>query len=510
MSGLIPSDFIDRLIERVDIVDVIGTRVPLKKVGKEHQACCPFHNEKTPSFTVSPSKQFYHCFGCGAHGTAIGFMMEYERLPFPDAVEELARHVGMEVPRDGVEVPRGPDPRPLYETLQQAADLYWQQWREHADAGRARDYLKGRGVSGEIAKRFRIGFAPPGWDFLRQRLGGEREREQRLVDAGLLIERDDGKRYDRFRDRIIFPIRDRRGRVIAFGGRVLGDGEPKYLNSPETTVFHKGRGLYGLYEAQQVQRELPRLLVVEGYMDVVALAQLGIPYAVATLGTATTPEHLRLMLRSSGELVFCFDGDRAGRAAAWKALKTALPLAGGGQTIRFLLLPAGEDPDSLVRAEGGPAFGARIESATLLSDFLFAQLVDGLDLSTTEGRSRLDAAARPLIQGIPSGTFRSLIEQRLADTIGVPAGVLDIPEYVPPPAPSAVGGAGVERSRGRAPSPRAPSRTPGHGARCRSCRRRGERSRCCSTTRGWRFTSTRPLAVGATPTAPAPRCWRRS
>jgi DNA primase len=460
LAGLIPSDFIDRLLERVDIVDVVGTRVQLKKVGKEHQACCPFHNEKTPSFTVSPTKQFYHCFGCGAHGTAIGFLMEFERLPFPEAVEELARHAGMDVPRDGVEAPRGPDPRPIYEMLQQAADLYWRQWREHAQAERARAYLKGRGLSGAIAKRFQIGYAPPGWDFLLRHLGSDPEREQRLVDAGLVVEREDGKRYDRFRDRIMFPIRDRRGRVIAFGGRVLGDGEPKYLNSPETAVFHKGRGLYGLYEAQQTQRELPRLLVVEGYMDVVALAQLGIPYAVATLGTATTAEHLRLLLRSTVELVFCFDGDRAGRSAAWKALKTALPLAGGGQTIRFLLLPQGEDPDSLVRAEGGTAFASRIENATLLSDFMFEQLTDGLDLSTTEGRSRLDAEARPLIQGIPTGTFRTLVEQRLADAIGVPAGVLRIPEYVPPAASSAspteetVAGRPLPASPGRIPRPR--------------------------------------------------------
>jgi DNA primase len=454
LAGLIPSDFIDRLLERVDIVDVIGARVELKQVGKEHQACCPFHNEKTPSFTVSPTKQFYHCFGGGAHGTAIGFLMEYERLPFPEAVEELARHVGIEVPREGVEVRHGPDPRPLYALMQQAADLYWQQWRDHSESDRARAYLKGRGLSGEIAKRFQIGFAPPGWDFLLQRLGGDPEREQRLVDAGLVVEREDGRHYDRFRDRIMFPIRDRRGRVIAFGGRVLGDGEPKYLNSPETAIFHKGRGLYGLYEAQQNQRELPRLLVVEGYMDVVALAQLGIPCAVATLGTATTAEHLRLLLRSAAELVFCFDGDRAGRAAAWKALKTALPLAGGGQTIRFLLLPQGEDPDSLVRVEGGPAFTARIANATLLSDFMFEQLAEGLDLDTTEGRSRLDAAARPLIQGIPSGTFRTLVEQRLADAIGVPASVLDIPDYVPAPAPSAMRSAAAGAGRSQAIPPR--------------------------------------------------------
>ena len=461
LAGLIPSDFIDRLLERVDIVDVIGSRLDLKKVGKEHQACCPFHNEKTPSFTVSPTKQFYHCFGCGAHGTAIGFLMEYERLGFPEAVDELARHAGMEVPREGVRDRPGPDPRPLYDTLQEAADLYWRQWREDPESDRARAYLKGRGLSGAIAKRFQIGYAPPGWDFLLRHLGGDYERERRLVDAGLLIEREDGTRYDRFRDRIMFPIRDRRGRVIAFGGRVLGDGEPKYLNSPETAVFHKGRGLYGLYEAQQAQRELPRLLVVEGYMDVVALAQLGIPYAVATLGTATTAEHLRLLLRSTAELVFCFDGDRAGRAAAWKALKTALPLVGGAQTIRFLLLPQGEDPDSLVRVEGGGAFASRIKNATLLSDFMFEQLTDGLDLDTTEGRSRLDAAARPLIQGIPTGTFRTLVEQRLADAIGVPAGVLDIPAYSPPPVPSAMprGGTIAERSltasSKRVPRPRA-------------------------------------------------------
>ena len=363
MAGRIPSQFIDDLIARTDIVDLIGSRVQLRKAGKDFQARCPFHDEKTPSFTVSRDKQFYHCFGCGAHGTAIGFLMEYDRLGFREAIEELAQKAGLEVPSEAVATPTGPDSAPLYAILELAAQVYRRQLREHPDAPRAVEYLKDRGLNGEIAGRYAMGYAPASWDFLLARLGTDAGARERLFQAGLITEQD-GKRYDRFRDRIMFPIRDRRGRVIGFGGRLLGDGKPKYLNSPETPVFHKGRELYGLYEAQQARRKLERLLVVEGYLDVIALAQFGIDYAVATLGTATTPEHLQLLLRSAPELVFCFDGDRAGRDAAWKALETALPLATGNQSLRFLFLPDGEDPDTLVRNEGQAAFEQRLQRAT--------------------------------------------------------------------------------------------------------------------------------------------------
>lgn len=417
MAHHITPEFKERLLSRVDIVDVVGQRVPLKKAGGLFKTCCPFHNEKTPSFTVTPERQTYHCFGCGAHGNAIDFLIEFDRLSFPEAVEELAQQVGMELPASDQPIAKGPDLTPLYRILEQAATLYRRQLREHPAAARAIDYLKQRGLSGEVVQRFGIGFAPPGWDFLLRALGNSRADQDQLLNAGLLVDRD-GKCYDRFRDRILFPINDRRGRVIGFGGRVLGDGEPKYLNSPETPIFHKGRELYGLREVQQVLRQPPRLLVVEGYMDVIALAQFDIPYAVATLGTATTPEHIKRLQRSAPELVFCFDGDRAGRDAAWKALQTALPLTTGQQPIRFLFLPDGEDPDTLVRKEGRDAFEQRLSSATLLSDFLFQHLTAELDLASAEGRAKLDADARGLIQTMPAGTYRQLLEARLADLVG--------------------------------------------------------------------------------------------
>ncbi|MGB5835028.1 MAG: DNA primase [Thiohalocapsa sp.] len=418
MIGRITPEFKERLLARIDVVDIVGLRVQLKKAGKEFSACCPFHNEKTPSFTVSADKQFYHCFGCGAHGNAIDFLIEFDRLSYPEAVEELAQQAGLELPAANHFSPQGPDPTPLYAIMERAAELYSQQLREHKDAPRAIIYLKNRGLSGEIVKQFDIGYAPPGWDFLRHTLGGDHGDQQQLITAGLLAERDD-RRYDRFRDRIMFPIRDRRGRVIGFGGRVLDAGEPKYLNSPETPVFHKGRELYGLYQAQQAARRPARLLVVEGYMDVIALAQYDIPYAVATLGTATTPEHIKRLLRGAPELVFCFDGDRAGREAAWKAVQTALPLATGQQPIRFLFLPDGEDPDSLVRAEGREGFERRIADAALLSDYLFRHLTDDLDLASAEGRAKLDTDARALIQTMPASTFRGLLEKRLAVLVGL-------------------------------------------------------------------------------------------
>jgi DNA primase len=417
MPGTIPQHFIDELLARADIVEIIGHRVPLKKAGREYHACCPFHNEKTPSFTVSPSKQFYHCFGCGAHGSAIGFLMEYDRLSFPEAVEELAGSLGLEVPQEAA-FSQGPDHRPLFEVLEQAAQFYARMLREHEGAQRAADYLRGRGVSGEVAAAFRIGYAPPGWDGLLRSLGGSKAREELLDQAGL-ITRQDGKRYDRLRDRIVFPIRDTRGRVIGFGGRLLGDGKPKYLNSPETPVFHKGRELYGLYEARQAQAHPSRLLVVEGYMDVVALAQFGISNAVATLGTATTADHLEKLYRAAPEVVFCFDGDRAGREAAWKALQIALPLMRDGRQARFLFLPEGEDPDTLVRRVGAEGFNALLPGALPLSDFLFEKLAEQADLDTLDGRARFGELARPMLERLPQGLFREMIFQALHERIGL-------------------------------------------------------------------------------------------
>ena len=454
MAGRIPPSFIDDLLARIDIVDLIGQRIALRKAGKDFQARCPFHDERTPSFTVSPDKQFYHCFGCGAHGTAIGFLMEHDRLAFREAVEELAQRVGLVIPSDGEPIRTGPDQGPLYQVLEQAAELYRQQLRSHPEAARAVDYLKGRGLTGEIAARYGLGYAPSGWDFLLSRLGRDPAGRQRLLQAGLITDQD-GKSYDRLRERIVFPIRDRRGRVIGFGGRVLGDGKPKYLNSPETPVFHKGRELYGLYEAQKARRKLERLLVVEGYMDVIALAQFGIDYAVATLGTATTPEHLQLLLRSAPELVFCFDGDRAGRDAAWKALQTALPLATGNQSLRFLFLPEGEDPDTLVRAEGpgGLRAAARARSATL-----------GAAVRAPRGTSRHDLPGWPG----PSGDACEAIDcagpsRHLSGNVGESAGSPggDRPQTPPTRRAGAPGG-----TRGPSPDPTQPGR-PGHRAAAR-------------------------------------------
>ncbi len=416
MAGRIPQQFIDDLVSRVDIVEVIDSRVPLKKTGREYQACCPFHNEKTPSFTVSQAKQFYHCFGCGAHGTAIGFLMEYDRMEFVEAVEELAKLVGMEVPREA----GGPAPNPqaqenskrLYAILEQAANFFRQQLRQHNEAQRAVDYLKGRGLSGEIARDFGIGYAPPGWDNLFSALG--RENENDLLRAGLLAEKEGGRRYDRFRDRIMFPIRDRRGRVIAFGGRVLGDDKPKYLNSPETPVFHKGRELYGLYEARQALRELPRLLVVEGYMDVVALAQFGVRYAVATLGTAVTPEHLEQLFRHTDEVVFCFDGDRAGRDAAWRGLENALPLMSDGRSLRFMFMPEGEDPDTLIRQVGREGFEQALDKAQTLDHFLVEHFKQQADFSRIDGQARLVELSKPLLAKLPQGIYREKLAERMA------------------------------------------------------------------------------------------------
>lgn len=419
MAGKIPREFIDQLLQRTDIVDVVNSRVPLKRAGKDYQACCPFHDEKTPSFTVSRDKQFYHCFGCGAHGSAVSFFMEYERLSFPEAVEELARRQGIEVPRELSDQSPAKDLRPLFDVLAQADAFFRLQLRRHPAAVKAVDYLKGRGLSGEIAAEYGMGYAPPGWDNLLRELG-PRFGAPLLTQAGLITEAEAGKSYDRFRDRIIFPIRDARGRVVGFGGRVLGDDKPKYLNSPETPVFHKGRQLYGLYEMIKTLRRPEQLLVVEGYMDVVALAQQGIRYAVATLGTATTADHLEQVFRLTAEVAFCFDGDRAGREAGWKALKVALPLMSQGRGARFLFLPESEDPDSLVRKEGADAFERRVREAEPLSDYLLKQLAAEADMGSLDGRARFAEAARGYIEQLPDGLFKQMMWRRLAERSGAP------------------------------------------------------------------------------------------
>jgi len=415
VAGRIPQDFIDDLIQRADIVEIISARVQLKKAGREYKAPCPFHNEKTPSFTVSPQKGFYHCFGCGAHGTALGFLMEFDRLEFPEAVEELAQSLGLQVPRDETVEKRTPV-APVYDVLTRAGDIYRRALKEYQPAI---EYLKNRGLSGETVADFGIGYAPGGWDYLLRHFDDRDDIRRNLKSAGLIAERDNGGYYDRFRERIIFPIRDGRGRVVGFGGRIIGDGEPKYLNSPETPAFHKGRELYGLFEARRAHRKLHRVLVVEGYMDVVSLAQQGITNAVATLGTATTPEHLRRLFRATQEVAFCFDGDRAGRDAAWRALQTSLPEMRDGRQVRFLFLPEGEDPDSLVRSEGAQAFSRRLEQTMPLSDYLFSELAGQADTTSMDGRARLAELARPLIALLPTGVYRELLTDRLASEVGL-------------------------------------------------------------------------------------------
>ncbi len=435
MAGLIPRDFIEDLVARTDIVEIIGGRVQLKKSGREFSACCPFHGEKTASFYVSPQKQFYHCFGCGVHGNALGFLIEYEHMEFVDAVEELARQLGVDVPREGGNAPRrergGPD---LYAVLEDAARFYRQQLKA---TPAAIDYLKNRGLTGEIANEFGIGWAPGGWDALLKALGTDDAKRAALEQAGMITRRDDNRTYDRFRERIMFPIRDSRGRTIAFGGRVVkGDDGPKYLNSPETPVFHKGKELYGLYEAKQALRDIPRVLVVEGYMDVVALAQHGIRFAVATLGTSTTADHLHRLFRVAPEVVFSFDGDRAGKAAAWRALEQALPECKDGRQMRFLFLPDGEDPDSMVRAEGAEAFTQRIENAQPLSNFLLESLAAQVDLTSLDGRARFAELARPLVARVPEGVFRSLLIEALAARADVK--LENLTKLMGEPAPEAV------------------------------------------------------------------------
>jgi DNA primase len=444
-SGLIPQPFIDDLIARADILEVVGNRVTLKKAGREYKACCPFHDEKTPSFTVSPTKGFYHCFGCGAHGTAIGFLMNYEGLGFVDAVEALAEMLGVEVPttRDETSVRRDGS---LYDILKEADQIFRNALRQNPGAIA---YLKRRGIDGATAGRYAMGFAPDAWDTILKALGTSETRISQLREAGLVIRNEQGREYDRFRNRIMFPIRDPRGRVIGFGGRVMGDGEPKYLNSPETPVFHKGASLYGLYEARQVQGRPEEILIVEGYLDVASLSQHGIEPSVATLGTATTAEHIRRLTRLTDRVIFCFDGDKAGRKAAWRALETALPHAGGAVELKFLLLPDGQDPDSLVRERGTESFRALIPSAKQLSEFMLEELQSKVDLDSADGRSRLTALVRPLLERLPMGVYRELLLERLGELVGLAADRLEMLLAAPSREPSAT--APAEPSAQRSP-----------------------------------------------------------
>ncbi|OBS94457.1 DNA primase [Vibrio tasmaniensis] len=426
MAGHIPRSFIDDLLARLDIVDIVDARVKLKKKGKNYGACCPFHNEKTPSFSVSQEKQFYHCFGCGVHGNAIDFIMEFERLDFVEAIEELASFLGLDVPREqrSGEISTAPranseQKRNLYDLMGGISNFYRSQLKISANKP-AIDYLKNRGLSGEIVQKFGIGYVADEWDLVRKNFGQQKEAQDMLVTGGMLIENDKGNRYDRFRGRVMFPIRDRRGRVIGFGGRVLEDGTPKYLNSPETPIFHKGKELYGLYEVLQAYREPPKILVVEGYMDVVALAQYGVDYSVASLGTSTTGDHVQMLFRQTSTVVCCYDGDRAGKEAAWRALENALEYLKTGNTLKFLFLPDGEDPDSYIRENGQEAFEQLVQNATPLSTYLFDNLIEihKLNLGTTEGKSALRAHASALINKIPDSYFQELLEKLLDERTG--------------------------------------------------------------------------------------------
>lgn len=424
MSGLVPRSFINDILAKADIVDVVNSRVKLKKAGSNnYQACCPFHHEKTPSFTVSKNKQFYHCFGCGAHGNAISFLMEYDKLEFLEAVEELADFLGLDVPREQSSENKDRRPpinsqtkRDLYGLMADIATAYQ---KELPSSVPAQAYLQKRGLTPEIIQRFGIGFVPDSFDFVLRKFGQNKEDQKKLIELGMLSQNERGKIYDRFRHRIMFPIRDRRGRTIAFGGRVLGDEKPKYLNSPETVTYHKGNELYGLHEVLQVQENPECLLVVEGYMDVVSLAQFGVNYAVASLGTATTPEQLQQAFRVTEQVVCCYDGDRAGREAAWRALENGLALLEDGRQLKFIFLPDGEDPDTFIRQYGKSAFEDFLKNALSLSDFLFQQLLLQVDLSSKEGKSKLAALAIPLINRISGEMLRLYLRDILAKKLGL-------------------------------------------------------------------------------------------
>ncbi|WIX32080.1 DNA primase [Salinicola sp. JS01] len=423
MAGQISQRFIDDLLARTDIVDVVSERVQLKKSGRNHSGLCPFHQENSPSFTVSHDKQFYHCFGCGAHGNALRFLMEYDNLRFPEAVEQLAGRAGMQVEREGGDDPGAAKRQQKREEGVNLLELASRFFRERLALGQgktARAYLERRGLSQEVIRDFGIGYAEDEWEALKRYLSAQGISEAVQVEYGLLVHREEtGRTYDRFRDRVMFPIRDWKGRTIAFGGRVLGDAKPKYLNSPETPVFHKGRELYGLFEARQANRQLSRVLVVEGYMDVVALAQFGIRNACATLGTALTADHLQRLFRLVDEVVFCFDGDNAGRQAARRSLTTALPSMIDGRQVRFLFLPEGEDPDTLVRQEGREAFENRVTCASPLSEFLFEQAAEGHDLKQVEGRERFVSAVLEALKQLPDGVLKSLLLKELSSRSGI-------------------------------------------------------------------------------------------
>jgi len=427
MAGRISRQFIDDLLARADIVDLIDSRVPLKKAGKNYQACCPFHNEKSPSFTVSQDKQFYHCFGCGEHGNAISFLMEFERLDFVDAIEELASYCGVEVVREENNTSPAEQRQQQkayqqkqddYELMEQVSRFYQQQLKTATDKETAISYLKGRGLSGEIVKRFGIGYISDAWDGMMKAFSPQGKENQQLVDLGMAIEGDKNRPYDRFRGRIMFPIRDKRGRVIGFGGRVLGDEKPKYLNSPETRVYHKGQELYGLYEAKQANKSLERLVVVEGYMDVVALAQHGVDYAVASLGTSTTAEQIQTLFRTVKEVICCYDGDRAGRDAAWRAMENALPLMRDGFSLKFVFVPDGEDPDSLIREKGQQVFENILDEAMPLSKFLFENLMSQVDMSSLEGRAALVESFQPYLIKLPDSVLKDAIINEIANNFG--------------------------------------------------------------------------------------------
>jgi DNA primase len=412
MAERIPRDFIELMLAKIDIIDLINARIPLKKKsGSNYFARCPFHNEKSASFSVSQPKQFYHCFGCGAHGNAIDFLIQHDQLPFPEAVETLARQAGMEIPRDA-NAPKRDDSLPALFALMTEVTTYYYDQMCHAE--RAISYLKKRGISGAIAKTFLLGYASPGWSHLLDHFGKTDADKKKLQDAGLIIKKDEGGFYDRFRDRIMFPIHDYRGRIIGFGGRILDQGEPKYLNSPETPLFQKGHELYGLYQALKTNRKLDRVMLVEGYMDVIALFQHGITYAVATLGTATTEHHIKRLYRYTSDIIFCFDGDQAGRTAAWRALLVLFPLLQDNLQIRFLFLPDGHDPDSLIREEGKEAFEQRVQTAMPLSDFFLQTISQQSDMNTMEGRARLAATALNHIKQIPEGIFQGILLSELS------------------------------------------------------------------------------------------------
>ncbi len=428
MAGRIPRQFIDDLLARADIVELVDARVPLKKAGKNYQACCPFHNEKTPSFTVSNDKQFYHCFGCGEHGNAISFLMEFDRLDFVDAIEELASHCGVEVVREENNASPAQQRRQQeiyqqkqddYELMKQVSRFYQQQLKTATDKDTAINYLKGRGLSGEVVKRFGIGYIGDAWDGMMKVFSANGQANQQLVDLGMAIQGEKNRPYDRFRGRIMFPINDKRGRTIGFGGRVLGDEKPKYLNSPETRIYHKGQELYGLYEAKQANKSLQRLVVVEGYMDVVALAQHGVDYAVASLGTATTSEQLQTLFRTVKEVICCYDGDRAGRDAAWRAMENALPYIRDGFALKFVFVPDGEDPDSLIRKQGQQAFESVLEQAVPLSQFIFDKFLEDNPVSSTEEKVALIDKLQPYLLKMPDSILKDAIIDEMAARFSV-------------------------------------------------------------------------------------------